>query len=298
MEKFTFNLQRFAPTEGVTITGKTAGGSTLSGNTLSFKQRMRIILPSSVNRTTPIDMLADGRTLQDISDIFNNGKGPNCFIAGDYFDITFPSAITLSSGSIAANSTWRVVCLGINHNSSKEGTNRGHFCIGRTTDGKDICFFGHKMNSTSTNIGGWNGCEMKTFLNNTFYNALPTDLKSVITECTKYTDNTGNKSNTADAVTATSQKIWLMSGFEVFSDIQYANQYEQNQQAQYDYYKGGASKIRYQHASQDSAARWCLRSPNISNNYAFYRVFENGTALASDARDADGVVPCFTIGGN
>ena len=242
-----------------------------------------------------IDKSMNDYSWSEIKDLIQAGHA-DYFEVGDTKDITFPSAITLNSGSIAANSTWRVVCLGINHNSSKEGTNRVHFCIGKTTGGKDICFYSHRMNSTETNSGGWNGSEMKTWLNETFYNALPSDLKAVITECTKYTDNTGDGSDTSEDVTATSQKIWLLAEFEVFGARKTANQYEQNSQAQYDYYKNGNSKVRYKHNSQKSASYWWLRSPGYDSSDGFCFVSGYGNAYSDSVTgNASGVVPCFTI---
>ncbi len=52
-------------------------------------------------------------------------------------------------------------------------------------------------------------------LNNTFYNALPNDLKNVIKITKKFTDNTGNcNRNSAEAISASYKKIWLLSEYE------------------------------------------------------------------------------------
>lgn len=48
-----------------------------------------------------------------------------------------------------------------------------------------------------------------------FLAALPTAWQNIIAACTKYSDNTGGGSNTASYVTATSDKIWLLSEMEV-----------------------------------------------------------------------------------
>ena len=281
----------------VTIKGKSAGDTTV---TIAVAQSDQYTAPTSqtVSVSVPAAIptsMTDGNTLANIKTIFANGQGANYFKAGDYFDITFPSAISLdSSKTIAAGSTYRVVCLGIDHNSSKEGTKRGHFCIGKDTSNKEICFEEKQMNSSNTNSGGWNSSAIKTWLNGTFYNALPTDLKNVITECTKYTDNTGNSSNTSGNVTSTSQKIWLLAEYEVFGARSYANQYEQNSQAQYDYYKNGNSKVRYGH-SGGSARDWWLRSPGCNSSCNFCNVYNNGIAGNNGANTARGVVPGFTI---
>lgn len=232
----------------------------------------------------------------DIATIVKAGKASEYWNVGDTKDMQFPAKITLNSGTIPANTTYKVVILGFDHNSAKEGTNRLHLCIGKNSDGtKNICFVEHKMNSSGTNSGGWNSCAMKTWLNETFYNALPTDLKNVISACTKYTDNTGNSSNTSGNVTATSQKIWLLAEFEVFGVREDANTYEKSYQAQYDYYKNGNSKIRYSHSSQSSTTWWWLRSPRYNYSDTFCGVHSNGSSSSSYANYTRGVVPCFTI---
>lgn len=81
------------------------------------------------------------------------------------------------------------------------------------------------MNTSNTNSGGWASCHMrKTVLGadsspsspkaNTLLAALPADLRAVMKSVTKYTDNTGNASNTAAAVTATTDYLWLLAEFE------------------------------------------------------------------------------------
>lgn len=45
-------------------------------------------------------------------------------------------------------------------------------------------------------------------------------------------------------VTATTDYLFLLAEFEVFGSRSGANQYEQNSQAQYDYYKAGNSRVR------------------------------------------------------
>ena len=108
-------------------------------------------------------------------------------------------------------------------------------------------------------------------------------------------DNTGNYSNAEANVTATLDKLWLLSEFEVQGGNTYANQYEQNKQAQYDYYKNGASKTRYEHQKLSSLSFWFLRSAYNKSNYIFCSVQRGGSAGYSEANGNRGVVPCFTI---
>ena len=280
----------------VTLTGNAAGSTTVTISVLQSDQYASASDTVSVNVPTavPLNLLAN-RTLAELQTIIQNGNAASYFKPGDYFDFTMASAVTLDSGdTIAANSTWRAYILGIDHNSTLEGTNRVHFCIGRNTDNVEIAFADHRMNSTNTNSGGWNGSTMKTFLNGTFYNALPTDLKNVITECDKWTNNSG-QNDTSGAVTSTSQKIWLLSEFEVFGARTYANQYEQNKQSQYDYYKNGNSSARCEHVRGKNLNEWWLRSPCYDKASSFCYTSLFGNLTRENANEKNGVVPCFTI---
>lgn len=241
-----------------------------------------------------------------IAEIIQAGEFSNYFKVGDTKDITLnlpAGSSDLVAGqyfSEAVSGTYKVVVLGIDHNSTYEGTNRVHFCIGQDANGKEIAFYEMKMNTSDTNEGGWAGCPMRTWLNETLINELPSDLTSVITPCTKYTDNTGGESNVEASVTATSDKLWLLSEFEVVgSESYYANQYEQNKQVQYDYFKNGRTgrKVRYKHQDPSSKTWWWLRSAN----YIYYVgncfcIVDQGGYISSDNANNDhGVVPCFTI---
>lgn len=246
---------------------------------------------------SPIDML-DGRTLNGIKNIFNKGLGSKYFRVGDYFDITFAKSVTLqSSGVINAGSTWRAVCLGIDHNPEIEGYNRGHFAIGRNTDNVEIAFATRRMNATGTNAGGWGGCEMRTWLNSTFYDALPSELKAVISPCTKYTDNVGGSdSSVADNVTATVDNLWFLAVFETGTGAgNTTNLAEQNFQQKYEYYANGASLQRHIHSnpSGDAVVTWRLRSPGLGGTQ-----FKTAGGVRYNAATALSFVPCFTIGGD
>lgn len=254
-------------------------------------------IPSRVDNQ-PIDMLAEGRTLNDIKIIFQAGLGKKYFRAGDFFDITFPNEITLDTGSIAADSTWRVVCLGIDHNAELEGYNRGHFCIGRNTDNVDIAFFGKRMNATSTNAGGWGGSALRTWLNSTFYDALPSELKAVISPSTKYTDNVGGTDNLPENVTATVDNIWLWAFVEMRrndSDHTTGNPAEWDVTARYDYFKQGNSINRYRHDDAQTQARFWTRSVRVKQTGTF-RCWTTHAGILN-AGSAGAFVPCFTIGG-
>ena len=126
-----------------------------------------------------------------------------------------------------------------------------------------------------------------------FLNALPAAWRNAIKNCTKYSDNTGGGNDTASYVTATTQKIFLLAEFEVHGTRYYANSAEKNYQKQYDYYKNGNSKVKYQHSSTGSACDWWLRSVHASGTTHFCRVNADGGAAAGHAYISRGFAPGF-----
>ena len=170
--------------------------------------------------------------------------------------------------------------MGFNHNSSREGSNRIHFQIGKIgTTAVALCDSkynntgtddGFRMNKSNTNSGGWNGSHMrKSVLGNSgtptnpvggsLMAALPSDLRAVMKSTTKYTDNTGGGSDNASYVTATTDYLFLLAEFEVFGTRYGANSAEQNYQLQYDYYKAGNSRVAYNHTAVSKIGRASCR---------------------------------------
>ena len=123
--------------------------------------------------------------------------------------------------------------------------------------------------------------------------ALPSDLRAVMQPVTKYTDNTGNSSNSSGNVTTTTDYLFDLSEFEVFGARSYANQYEQNYQLQYDYYRAGNTKIANNHTAVTTAVWWGLRSPYYSSYNSFVLVWTDGSGNINYAYDSGGLRPGF-----
>lgn len=253
----------------------------------------------------------DWATIRAVSDA---SQGANYWSVGDTKSIT----INGKAGNFTFSSyTVDAFIIGFNHNSTKEGSNRIHFLIGKSggklvglCDGSyssSVSSTGYfSMNSSSTNSGGWNASQMrKTLLGNsgtptsptanTLLAALPSDLRAVMKSVTKYTDNTGNASNVSGNVTATSDYLFLLAEFEVKGSRTYANSYEQNSQAQYDYFKAGNSKIAYRHTATGTAAFWWLRSADCYLSNLFCYVHTDGRAYSYYADYSEGVLPGFAV---
>ena len=130
---------------------------------------------------------------------------------------------------------------------------------------------------------------------NTLMAALPSDLRAELEPWTVYSDNTGNKSNVAANVTTSVDYLPLLSEFEVHGARTYANQYEQNQQAQMAYYANGNSKIKYKHNDTATACWWWLRSADYYNGSNFCSTNTDGSASTNNANYSFGLAPAFRV---
>ena len=113
---------------------------------------------------------------------------------------------------------------------------------------------------------------------------------------TKYTDNTANGGgNQSSYVTATTDYLWLLAEFEVQGTRSYANSYEQNYQAQYQYFKSGNSKVAYKYNATGTAVYWWLRSARCNYGNGFCRVDTDGSATTGDANYSLVLLPGFAV---
>lgn len=248
-------------------------------------------------------------TWDEISEISSSGQAANYFAVGDRKQVTLNG--TMSRLTLSNYSTYAFI-LGFNHNSSREGSGRIHFQVGKTalSGGKDICLVsGYSndsdfyMNTSNTNSGGWEDSYMrnnilgtsKTSYSRKFIGVLPSALRHVLKSVTKYTDNTGNSSTSSSAVTATTDYAFLLSEYEVFGSCTYANRNEASRQQQYAYYSAGNSKIKYNHSSTGTATAWWLRSPARSDSADFVRVSVSARVGSDKANYSLGVALGFCV---
>ena len=298
----------------VTVTAKAKGTATI---TIKVAEGTNHTAPAnrtcSVSVTLPTTSLNDN-TWATIKEVSDAGQGENYWSVGDTKRITINGKVGNFTFSSLAIDTF---IIGFNHNSSREGTNRIHFQIGKI-GGKDVCLCDSQygtsqgsngyfnMNHNNSNSGGWNGSYMrKTLLGNSgtpssppansLLAALPSDLRAVMKPVTKYSDNTGGGSNNASYVTATTDYLFNLAEFEYHGDRSYANSAEKNFQLQYSYYKAGNSKVKYKHGETGTAANhWC-RSVYSSNTNRFCLVNTYGGASSNSASNSWGEAPGFTV---
>lgn len=281
----------------------TQGGQSTSGTVN--------VVSSTTSYAITLSFVSD--TLNDndwdtISAVADEGQGANYWAIGDRKQVTLNGK--LSKLSLSNYSTYAFI-IGFNHNSSREGSGRIHFQIGKTalTGGTDICLIsGYSddsdfyMNTSNTNSGGWKDSYMrnnicgtsKTSYTGTIIGVIPAALRAVLKSVTKYTNNNGSSSSSS-AVTATTDYFFLLSEYEVFGNITYANNYEANYQQQYAYYSAGNSKVKYRHDQTGSSVSWWLRSPGAGYSSGFVYVYTDGSVRYNTASRPLGFAPGFCV---
>ena len=242
----------------------------------------------------------------DIATAADLGIGQNYWSVGDTKEVTLNGSVGYGSSQATFNNTkYWVYIIGFDHNSTKEGkgiafqgfktAQTGGIDIAVTATNYGSASSGMVMNGSNTNVGGWNGSWAHTACMGQWKNCFPSDLQAVIRTTMLYTDNTGNSSTSASAVTASSNEVYYLAEYEVFSSNHYANTNEPAQQAQYDYYKAGNSKVKYRSDSTGTTATWWLRSPYRSGSDRFCSVGIKGGAADPTAKSSYGSAPCFKV---
>ncbi len=157
-----------------------------------------------------------------------------------------------------------------------------------------------KFNGTDTNVGGWKDSELRTYVNETIYNALPSELQNVISS-TKVISGHGETSSETNF--ETQDKLYLLSGHEVWEDgednpisdrdTSYSNT------KQLDYYKNqGVTTDNYDEAIKQyngSDYDWWLRSADSDISSRFLIVNNDGDWWVYSADNYYGISPAFRI---
>ena len=298
-----------------TLTVDEAGTWTVTAATASTTKTSDVVVGINNVDLSLVDSVLNNNSWATIKKVSDAGQGENYWSIGDRKEVTLNG--TVGHLTLSNYKTYAFI-IGFNHNASVEGTNRIHFQLAKTalTGGTDVCLCDSSynsnvsttgyfsMNSSRTNSGGWASSQMRTNIcgtslssySGTIIAVIPAALRAVLKSVTKYTDNTANGGgSTASYVTATTDYFFLLSEYEVFGSISYANSNESSKQAQYAYYSAGNSKIKYMHNGTNTAASWWLRSPRASNSGSFVFVFTDGTAITSGANNSLGFAPGFCV---
>ena len=240
-----------------------------------------------------------------IKQVVTDGTASSYWKIGDRKEVILNGTV---GNKTFSNTTTYCYILGFDHNKSVESNNAHALHIGfgasalsggayiaycDSSYGAQVSTSCFNMNTSDTNSGGWNSCQMKTTICPAFKNALPAELKNNIRAVTKW-QNDGNSTTRQSS----SNEIWLLSEMEIFGSASYSG-YTANQQ-QYDFYKGvtgwsAAPKIKYQDTSTSEAVHWWERSARSSDSGSFCCVNVDGDAYCNLADFSFGFAPCLCL---
>lgn len=213
-------------------------------------------------------------TWAEIDALSQAGVADDCWSVGDTKNIT------------ANSETITMEIWGFNHDDLATGGKAGI-----TFGMRDLMANTRQMNTSNTNVGGFTGSAMYSYLNTTLYNQLPADLRSVIKQVNKKT-SAGNMSTT---VNADAMRLWLPSLNEVYGSHSYS-WCSNNEGSKYSIFTNDASRIKNMSNGSGSAGWWWLRSPYLSYSASFCVVYGyGGVGSSSTASGSGGVCLGFCV---
>lgn len=156
---------------------------------------------------------------------------------------------------------------------------------------KNLLYKTYQMNSSGTNNGGFPSSSLRSTLDGSIYNALPSDLKAVIKTAYKWY-GTGN--NTTNGKWS-GHKLWLPLTFEMFGESSYSptTEHTTGNARQYPIFTNNASRIKKMNNGGGSAQWYWLASPYATNATHFCNVASGGSSDRNNASGSGGV--CFGL---
>lgn len=178
------------------------------------------------------------------------------------------------------------IIIGFDHDDVTNAGAYGRAKAGITWQLKDCLATTYQMESSNTNVNGWDGCAMrKTHLGVTIMGQIPAALKSVLVAVNKLA-SAGNQSAT---IKTSSDQLFLLSEIEIFGKLTSSKAGEGEQ---YEWYRAGNPTIKNRNGS---AYYWWERSPYGSNATNFCIVNSYGNAGSYNASLSYGVAFGFCV---
>lgn len=180
--------------------------------------------------------------------------------------------VELSDGTVTAD----VEIIGYNHDNLADNSGKApltFFCA-------DLPQILHRMNEDSSNEGGWEASEMRAFLNDELFNALPEDLKLIIKPVRKISD--GGSSN--KSLVTTTDSCWLASYDEI--GLTSGSNNLSGQGELYDAIFSSNKDSRKKYITDDTATGgWWTRTSyySLNSNSMFWRVTNSGGSYSDIA---------------
>lgn len=261
-----------------------------------YQTELRVV--SIVARNVNISTVLNDNTWESIQVVSDLGQGANFWAIGDCKAVTLGGSITVLGTSISLPATAYPFIIGFDHNAEIEGANRIHFQFGKSAISNGVIqqLFSSKIDSDSSL---WTFSKIRTSLgqsleanSDTLLGNLPAELKSVLKPVTKYSTNAHSLAK--DAITPTTDYIFMLSAYETRGDIKFTtstsvriNPYVVDFQKQYAYYLAGNSPCNYS---------WLRDQGYYYSSYGAWAYIDNSGGLNSISGQYErNILPAFCV---
>ena len=181
---------------------------------------------------------------------------------------------TKFSTKLTNGKTLEYKIIGINHDDLADGSGKAGLTFLTTS-----MTISSRMNTENSNTGGWEKSELRQKMNSgEIWNLMPSDLQSKVKAVTKLTNNVNGTDKNA-AVTATSDKLFLLSYSEIVATPYsgWSNYlWIGNEGTQYEAFQGKVTNNYSGNSCLGIGSLWWERSVSPYRSYAFLLVSADG----------------------
>lgn len=153
---------------------------------------------------------------------------------------------------------------------------------------KDLLYSRYQMNTTATNLNGFNSSALKVTLNSTVWNSMPTELRQKLRSVVKRYGQGGS----SGSVTEYTYTIWIPTEYEMFGVAKYSPEAEAVKPYRpYPIFTDDESRIKRMNNGGGGKGEYWLASPLKSDASSFCYIMSNGKGSNAGAAASNGV--CF-----
>ena len=266
-----------------TVDSGTDGDSFMSAEEKAYREAMKTVTQKEAKDWTLDEQKAAA------TDIAKNGTSSVVYAkAKAAMDAGTTWSVKLTNGKTL---TYRII--GIDHDDLADGSGKAGLTF--LTTSTNIF---SRMNAANTNAGGWERSELRAKMNSgEVWNLMPSDFQSKVKSVRKLTNNAGGTDRNA-AVTATSDRLFLLSYSEIVPTSHWASSYpwSSSEGTQYEAFKGKVTNNYSGNSAIAIGGRWWERSvlPNRSALFLFVSGYGDPSNYDS-ATSSRCVCPAFSF---
>ena len=244
-----------------------------------FPYTEKAVTMSDNNRFTGKRLLFDpilkNNTWEMIAIASEQGLASSLWQIGDEIDLTLSGAF---------NETVTLQIWDFNHFEKTDGSGQAGICFGM----KHLMKNKKQINSSDTNSGGWNKCQMRTSVMENILNSIPVELRNKIKEV----KTSANKGGYAPSPQPCVDKVFIPG----FQELGWSGNYDGDIQVKFPIFTDNRSRIKKMNNGSGSDSLWWTRSPSyINTGYDFRTVDDGGNWGLGNANSNFGVCFCFNV---